>query len=124
VWEQFLATNVTERVKAMSGLIRILRPDLIGVQEATLVRTQDPSDFFAGNPQLAEHVAYDFPGLLLNALKASRLGYRAVAEVQNLDIEVPRANEPGALFTDVRVTDRDVILARGDVKVDPRSMME
>jgi endonuclease/exonuclease/phosphatase family metal-dependent hydrolase len=122
VWEQFLATNIAERVEAMAGLIRILRPDLIGVQEATLIRTQDPGDFFSPNPQPAGHVAYDFLGLLLNALKESRLAYRAVAKVQNTDIEMPRANPNGTL-TDVRVTDRDVILARGDVDVDPRSIM-
>ena len=122
VWDQFLATNVAERVKAMARLIRILRPDLIGLQEATLIRTQDPSDFFEGNPQLAQDVAYDFLELLLNALKESRLGYRAVAQVENVDIEVPRLNLNPNGLTDVRVTDRDVILARGDVKVDPRSI--
>ena len=122
VWEQFLATNVAERVKAMAGLIRILRPDLIGLQEATLIRTQDPGDFFSPHPQPAEHVAYDFVALLLNALEQSRLSYRAVAQSQNFDIEVPRANASGLPETDVRITDRDVILARGDVEVDPRSV--
>jgi endonuclease/exonuclease/phosphatase family metal-dependent hydrolase len=121
VWEQFLATNVTERVKAMAGIIRILRPDLIGLQEATMIRTQDPSDFFSPNPQRAKHVAYDFVALLLNALKQTRLNYRAVARSQNFDTELPRANPNGTL-TDVRVTDRDVVLARGDVEVDPRSI--
>jgi hypothetical protein len=43
VWDQFLATNIAERVEAMARLIRILRPDLIGVQEATLVRIQIPA---------------------------------------------------------------------------------
>src|SRR5512144_1155213 len=38
VWNQFLATNIAERVEAMARLIRIVRPDLIGLQEATLVR--------------------------------------------------------------------------------------
>lgn len=122
VWEQFLATNVTERVKAMAGLIRTLRPDLIGLQEATLIRTQDPGDFFSPNPQSAEHVAYDFVALLLNALEQSRLSYRAVAQSQNFDIEVPRANANGLEETDVRITDSDVILARGDVEVDPRNV--
>jgi endonuclease/exonuclease/phosphatase family metal-dependent hydrolase len=120
VWEHFLDTNVTERVKAMAGLIRILRPDLIGLQEATLIRTQDPGDFFSATPKPAEHVAYDFVALLLNALEQSRLSYRAVAQSQNFDIEVPRANANGLPETDVRITDRDVILARGDVEVDPR----
>ena len=44
-----------------------------------------------------------------------------MARSQNFDIELPRANPNGTL-TDVRVTDRDVVLARGDVKVDPRSI--
>jgi endonuclease/exonuclease/phosphatase family metal-dependent hydrolase len=121
VWEQFLATNVTERVKAMAGLIRTLRPDLIGLQEATLIRT-DPSDFSSHPQPNAEHVAYDFVALLLNALEQSRLSYRAVAQSQNFDIEVPRANANRLEETDVRITDSDVILARGDVEVDPRSV--
>jgi endonuclease/exonuclease/phosphatase family metal-dependent hydrolase len=123
VWDQFLRTNVAERVKAMAALIRALRPDFIGVQEAALIRIQTPSDFFSPNRRPAEHVAYDFVALLLNALKQSRLSYRAVARSQNFDIEVPRANPNGTL-TDVRVTDRDVVLARGDVKVDPRSIIK
>ena len=122
VWEQFLATNVTERVKAMAGLIRTLRPDLIGLQEATLIRTQDPGDFSSHPQPNAEHVAYDFVALLLNALEQSRLSYRAVAQSQNFDIEVPRANANRLEETDVRITDSDVILARGDVEVDPRSV--
>jgi endonuclease/exonuclease/phosphatase family metal-dependent hydrolase len=121
VWEQFLATKITERVKAMAGLIRVLRPDLIGLQEATLIRTQDPSDFFSPNGQPAKHVAYDFVALLLNALEQSRSTYRAVARSQNFDVELPRANVNRTL-TDVRITDRDVILARDDVDIDPRSI--
>jgi endonuclease/exonuclease/phosphatase family metal-dependent hydrolase len=105
----------------MAALIRTLRPDLIGVHEAELIRIQTPGDFFSPNGRPAEHVAYDFVALLLNALKQSRLNYRAVARSQNFDIELPRANPNGTL-TDVRVTDRDVILARGDVEVDPRSI--
>jgi hypothetical protein len=89
VWDQFLRTNVAERVKAMAALIRALRPDFIGVQEAALIRIQTPSDFFSPNRRPAEHVAYDFVALLLNALKQSRLSYRAVARSQNFDIEVP-----------------------------------
>jgi endonuclease/exonuclease/phosphatase family metal-dependent hydrolase len=115
VWDQFLATNIAERVEAMARLIRILRPDLIGVQEATLVRIQIPSA-----PTPATDVAYDFRALLLAALKESGLGYRAVAQSQNLDLELP-ADLDGTP-TDIRVTDRDVILARGDVKVDPHSI--
>ena len=121
VWDQFLATNVGERVEAMAALIRLLRPALIGVQEAALIRTQTPSDFFGPNRRPAGHVAYDFVALLLNALKQSGSSYRAVARSQNFDIELPRANPNGTL-TDVRVTDRDVVLARGDVEVDPRSI--
>ena len=105
----------------MAALIRLLRPALIGVQEAALIRTQTPSDFFGPNRRPAGHVAYDFVALLLNALKQSGSRYRAVARSQNFDIELPRANPNGTL-TDVRVTDRDVVLARGDVEVDPRSI--
>jgi hypothetical protein len=54
VWDQFLATKITERVEAMAKLIRMVRPDLIGLQEATLVRIQVPSA-----PTPATAVAYD-----------------------------------------------------------------
>jgi hypothetical protein len=86
VWDQFLRTNVGERVEAMAALIRLLRPALIGVQEAALIRTQTPGDFFGPNRRPAEHVAYDFVALLLNALKQSGSSYRAVARSQNFDI--------------------------------------
>jgi endonuclease/exonuclease/phosphatase family metal-dependent hydrolase len=42
------------------------------------------------------------------------LDYRVAAEVENFDIEVPKANEDGS-YDDLRLTDFDVILARDDV---------
>lgn len=110
VWGQFLGTNIDERVEAMARLIRVARPDLIGLQEAVLVRTQAPSA-----PTPASRVAYDFRDLLLAALTKSRLDYRPVAQSENLDIELPA--DLDGIPTDIRVTDRDVILARGDVEI-------
>ena len=49
----------------------------------------------------------------MNALQAEGLDYQVAAKVQNLDLEMPMLRD--GKVTDVRLTDFDVILARGDV---------
>jgi endonuclease/exonuclease/phosphatase family metal-dependent hydrolase len=65
-------------------------------------------------------VEFDFLASLLAELEARGLHYQAVAVIENTDVEVPRFDgAPGGvpLFTDIRLTDADVILARADVPV-------
>jgi endonuclease/exonuclease/phosphatase family metal-dependent hydrolase len=96
------ATRFPERAQAIADEIAATRPDVIGLQEAMLIRTDAPAD---GPATPAETLAYDYLETLLAALAARGLDYEAVAVVTNADTELPTA-----LGFDVRATDRDAIL--------------
>ncbi len=103
------ATNPPERMEAIAAEIEAAQPDLVGLQEVSLWRTDTPSD---GPATPAETVAFDFLQLLLDELSARGLSYAPVAVIENFDGEVPAGLPP---TMDVRLTDRDVILARTDL---------
>jgi endonuclease/exonuclease/phosphatase family metal-dependent hydrolase len=110
-------TDFPTRATAIAALIERENPALIGLQEVSLYRTQTPSDFVTGVTEPnATDVALDFLTILLARLQERGLAYRPVAITTNADVEVP-ASTDGATFTDIRLTDRDVILARDDVTV-------
>lgn len=115
LWAQVQATDFPTRAQAIAAEIAVHEPELIGLQEVTLYRTQTPSDYIQGvtEPNATE-VAYDFLQILLDELEALGLDYRAAAVNVNADVELPMTSD-GQNFTDIRLTDRDVILARGDV---------
>lgn len=105
------ATDFPERAKALADEIAASDPHIVGLQEATLWRSQTPSDF--PSPPNAPDIEYDFLTLLLDELSARGKHYAAAATVQNDDAEAPRIT-PGGL-QDIRLTDRDIILARTDL---------
>jgi endonuclease/exonuclease/phosphatase family metal-dependent hydrolase len=100
--------KIPERSAKLAADNDATRPDLIGLQEAVLVRTQFPAD---GPATPATTVALDYVQLLLDALAARGLSYSVVNEFVGLDVELP-----SALGFDVRHTDREVILARTDAR--------
>ncbi len=70
----------------------------------------------AFDPAVADTVAYDFLELLKAELAARGLHYAVVAEVRNFESpDIPAFQPPDQLF-DVNFTDRDVVLARTDLK--------
>lgn len=117
VWGHVQFTDFPARADGIAREIAAAQPDLIGLQEAELWRSQTPADFVFGN---AEHVEYDFVQLLLQALAARGLHYAVVAEGQGFDIELPGFLTPAdaetGLLSDIRLTEREVILARSDLK--------
>lgn len=112
------ASNPAERVDAMAAEIARTRPDLVALQEAMLIRVQDPSDIVLGGNEPADTVAYDFLALLEEGLARRGLDYEVAAVLENVDVELP-AYAPGdgrlVPFIDVRVTDRIAVLARKNV---------
>jgi endonuclease/exonuclease/phosphatase family metal-dependent hydrolase len=108
VYNGYLARNFPERAAALALEIDATRPDLIGLQEAILVRTQQPAD---GAVTPATHVQLNYVQILLDALAARGLAYKVVIQSVGFDLE-----PPSGLGFDVRHTDREVILARADVK--------
>ena len=105
---QAQATDFPGRAKAWADEIEHARPDLIGLQEAALWRTQTPADF-SPTPN-ATTVQADLVGLLLAELRSRGLKYEVVIAQTGYDIEAPGLFPTG--FVDVRLTQREVILAR------------
>ena len=113
------ATDFPARAEVLAGEFAATNPHLIGLQEATLYRVQTPGDAALGGTTPATTVFQDFLEILLDALRVRGLDYAVAVVQENTDAEVPvfTGNGPDGLptFTDVRLTDRDVILARRDV---------
>lgn len=113
------ATDFPSRAEALADEIAATHPHLVGLQEAVLYRVQTPGDAAFGGITPATTVFQDFLEILLEALRARGLDYDVAVLQENTDAEVPAftGNGPDGrpTFTDVRLTDRDVILARGDV---------
>jgi endonuclease/exonuclease/phosphatase family metal-dependent hydrolase len=111
-WSAVQATDFRDRAEAIAMAVAGATPDAIALQEVMLFRTQSPGDATTDTPTAAQDTALDFLAILKDALNTDGLDYRVVAESDNFDIEVPMAVNGG--LVDLRITDRDVILARGD----------
>ena len=99
--EQIAANDFPERAKALAEEIADKRPHLVGLQEVFNFTLNGSN----GSPPFRDHLAD-----LLDALAAQGVEYYVAAMVQDVNLVVPI---PGVGF--VGITDRDVILARGDV---------
>ena len=89
-YAEIQASNIPERAAAVAKEIAAVQPDLVGLQEVSLWRTQIPGDH-ALAPD-ATSVAYDFLDLVERELAARGLAYQAVAVGTNADIELPGAS--------------------------------
>jgi endonuclease/exonuclease/phosphatase family metal-dependent hydrolase len=107
-WAQVQANDFPVRAEALADEIATTRPDLVGLQEAMLFRTDVPPD---GSATPAETVAYDFVALLEAALERRGLDYSAVSVFTGTDAELPAGLPP---TLDVRLTDHVIVLARAD----------
>jgi endonuclease/exonuclease/phosphatase family metal-dependent hydrolase len=105
-WNSVQANDFPSRAQAVADEIAAARPDLVGLQEATLYRTDVPPD---GPATPAETVAYDYVQVLVDALAERGLSYEPVSVFTGTDAELPAGLPPQL---DVRITDRVVVLAR------------
>lgn len=116
IFQSVQQTNFPERAQALADEIERRKPDVIGLQEVSIWRTQIPGDFLIGNPTPASDIAYDFLDIILAALEARDLHYNVAVSVDNADLELPMVvgfDTNGApIFGDLRLSDRDVILVR------------
>jgi endonuclease/exonuclease/phosphatase family metal-dependent hydrolase len=112
LWANVQASDFPSRAKVLAAEIVRLAPDLVALQEVLLYRRQTPSDYQPGDavPNATE-VVLDFLATLMTEIDASGGGYHLVGESYNVDAELPVDDGNGGLF-DLRVTDRDVMLAR------------
>ena len=115
-YRDYQASDFPARAAAIAKIIKESKPHVIGLQEISLVRTQDPADS-VGNPEHepnATDVEQDFLKIVLAALKDEGLDYKVAGQVETFDLEMPRPTDTGG-FIDIRLTDHDVILVRDDV---------
>ena len=112
-WASVVATNFPERAEVLADEIAHSQPHLVGLQEVSLYRT-GPADTFSENPTPARRVSLDYLEILQQELNERGLHYAPVAVTKNFDVENPGETAPGVL-QDIRLTDRDVILARTDL---------
>ena len=101
MWKTVQKTNFPKRAPALAKEIKSAKPDLIGLQEASLWRTGP-----ANSSAAATKVKYDFTAELLKALKKQGIEYKVVVSQNEFDFEAPTTTQ------DVRLTQRDVILKR------------
>jgi endonuclease/exonuclease/phosphatase family metal-dependent hydrolase len=104
-YENVLETRPAERMAAVAREIARLKPNLVGLQEATIVRIGATT--FPASP--ATNVQLDLLEILLGELDDLGQRYAAVAILSGLD-----AQAPSTLGFDVRFTVQDVILVRTD----------
>lgn len=108
VWAEMEASDPSARMRAVADEIAAARPDLVGLQEAALWRSE-PRDGSAP-------VAYDLAQLVLDELRVRGAAYALAVVAAASDAALPGAR---AVY---RFTDRDVILAREGLAVsNPRS---
>lgn len=117
-WAMVQQTNFAERARAIVEEIAATRPHLIGLQEVALFRIQNPGDFLTGNATPATTVALDQLAILRDALNAKGLTYLPVAIAEGIDIELPMATDQTTPRVGIRLTDREVILARADITIE------
>jgi len=112
-YEELKQTNFPERARAIAAQVARHRPQLIGLQEVSLIQRLDPA-----SGELLEEI--DFLKILKGALRQRGLRYREAGSVENADVTVPRliGIESGEPVIDyVRLLDTDVILVSEDVAV-------
>lgn len=107
-YKEVQASNIPERAAGVAHEIGATRPTLVGLQEVSEWRTGP----FGSRTPTASTVQFDQLESLLDALNQQGLHYRVLGIRTGLDVEAP-----SSMGFDVRVTDRDVMLARTDLPV-------
>ena len=103
-YEELMAAGLPQRAALLADQIAAKQPDLVALEEATLWRTGPTID-------TAEQPLFDQLQLLLDALAARGRKYTVVAKNELTDAALPMSST----FA-LRYTDRDVLLARSDLR--------
>lgn len=110
-------TGVYEaRADAIAAEVGATDADVVALQEVTLLRTQRPGDSGSETADPASDVLVDLLALVESALDDRGLDHEVAAATTTTDVELPADTDEGQV--DVRLTDRDVLLVRGDAAVE------
>jgi endonuclease/exonuclease/phosphatase family metal-dependent hydrolase len=109
VYYELAVSQPVVRLQAVADRIAARRPDVVAVEEASLIRIRS-----LGGTTPATSVVYDYLQILVDALQVRGAHYAVVATSQEWDIEMPMLNLTGGIDF-VRQTDREAILVRTDL---------
>ena len=112
LFEGIKKSSFSSRAKALASFIREKNPDLIGLQEVSLIKLQRPGDFFNPPKPPTQKVYLDYLTILMDTLKAKGLHYEVVSSNKTIDVELPMLFLLPPFFSDVRTINRDVILKK------------
>jgi len=115
IYYEILASQPLVRLEGVADEIALRMPDIVAVEEASLIRTESPGDLLVGSTNPATHVVLDYLQILLDALAARGARYAVVSTANEIDVELPLFNLQTGAVDDVRLTDRDAILVRTDL---------
>ncbi|MGQ4554701.1 endonuclease/exonuclease/phosphatase family protein [Halobellus sp. GM3] len=111
LYDDVRAGRPRARMAAVADALAAVRPAVVGVQEAAIVRRGPRSGGDPEKPDAGE-VVVDFLAALREALDARDAPYTPEAVATNADLEFPARVDGDPV--DVRLTDRDAILVRED----------
>jgi len=122
MWRTAQETDFPSRAELIAEEIDQANPDLVALEEAYLFRTGPGTTCDPTVPDApATQVAYDFLALLEDALARRGLHYERVVAAERFDGQLC-AYDGTAAPLDVRITDRDAILAHRSLRTaSPRS---
>ena len=115
IYYESLASQPPLRVQAVADQIAARMPDLVSVEEASLIRNQSPGDLAYGGTIPATNIVFDYLQILTNALAAQGVHYAVAAVTEGFDAEMPMLNLQTGALDDARLTDRTAILVRTDL---------
>src|SRR5947199_9222729 len=115
IYYEILASQPPVRLQGVADEIATRMPDMVAVEEASLIRTESPGDLIIGGTNPATHVVLDYLQILVDALAARGARYAVVSTADEIDVELPMFHLQTGAIDDVRLTDRDGILVRTDL---------
>ena len=115
IYYEILASQPPVRLQGVANQIAVRMPDLVSVEEASLIRNESPGDLVHGGSNPATNVVFDYLQILTNALAAQGAHYGVAAVTYGFDAEMPMLNLQTGTIDDVRLTDREAILVRTDL---------
>jgi hypothetical protein len=109
IYTAILSSQFPCRAEAIADEIVQNQPDLVGIQEAELLRVYSPCGFSTSNTPQPTAFAIDHVQILIDALDRRGARYAIAASVTNTDVTVTSVTGDT-----IRLTDRDIIMVRTD----------
>src|ERR1051326_8054872 len=115
VYYEILASQPQIRLGGVAKTVAARHPEILAVQEASLLRNQSPGGLILGGDNPATNVVFDYLQMLVDDLAARGLHYAVASSIDEFDVELPSLNLQTGTIDDLRLTDRDAILVRTDL---------